>query len=75
MTKQESKNNQEQLQKKRLKADLIFSEALIPLSTIIGGLGLYLTIKVSWTLFPFILIAFLLYGLSCLGLDRFLKKN
>ena len=61
----EIKYNQVTLPIKKSRTDLWFSEALIPLSTFIGGLGLYLTIKVSWTLFPFIPIAFILYGLRC----------
>lgn len=33
-------------------------------SVVVTGLGICLTFKYSWTLFPFILIGMFLYGLS-----------
>jgi hypothetical protein len=52
-----------------VKANAIISMILSYLSVIIGGLGLY-ALFTAWQSFPLILIAWILWGISCVGLRR-----
>jgi hypothetical protein len=50
--------------------DLVFSEVFVILFTILTGISLYITLQISWTLFPLIIIFGFLAGFSCLGWRR-----
>jgi len=50
--------------------DFVLSEIAVILFTISTATFLYLTIKISWTLFPLVIIFSLLAGFSCIGWRR-----
>jgi len=50
--------------------DLFLSELLIPISIIFGGLSIYLTFVVSMLFFPLIAASAVMFGASCMGLNR-----
>jgi len=50
--------------------DLIFSEALIPITIFLGGIAFFLVANVSWKLFPSLLLVTIPFGLSCIGIRR-----
>jgi hypothetical protein len=52
------------------KYDIFLSELLIPISIVFGGFSLYLTFIVSLLFFPLIIASALLFGFSCMGIDR-----
>ncbi len=55
-----------------LRVDTIFSVALLPLTILALGVAYYL-FYTKLTAFPFILLAALLFGFSCMGLIRMWK--
>lgn len=65
-----------------VKANAVISVILSYLSVIIGGLGLYTVFFKAWQSFPLVGIAWILWGISCVGLRRlstprgeFLRRN
>lgn len=51
------------------RVDAIVSVILSYLSVLIGGFGLYMTYR-TWQSFPLVLVALVLWGISCVGLKR-----
>lgn len=55
--------------------DVIFSEILIPITILSGGIAFFLIANVSWKLFPSILLVTVPFGLSCMGSRRISRMN
>lgn len=56
------------------KTDANICTVLTFLSVLLGGLGLYLTSK-QWQSFPLILIALILWGVSCIGIRNLVQQT
>ena len=52
------------------KLDIVISELMVPISIFLGGLALYMTLALSWFFAPFIVVALMIYGFSCIGIER-----
>ncbi|WP_025322749.1 hypothetical protein [Deferrisoma camini] len=64
------RKEREPMMEKRNLADLLFSEFLVVLAPILGGLALYYTMTKSWAGFPGVILSVVLFGIACMGPNR-----
>lgn len=51
------------------KYDIIFFIIMVPISTLMTGFALYMTLDVSWMYAQLIFISGMFFGIGCLGLS------